>query len=93
MSTRLARYVLLAGALVAALAVAQPTLAYTELKVTGTTGAHSLVDGAGNPGVICTTKYSATYDAFKLKHMYVNPPKMKAVPSQGHEKVGWQFTI
>jgi hypothetical protein len=90
---RLTRTAFLAGAAIAALAVAQPAAAFTEIGTRGTVGAHSLQDTAGNPGADCRLKYSAPNGAFKLVHISVQPPRMKAVPGMGAEDVAWSFTV
>lgn len=93
MTQQIWRLALLLGTALAALSLAQPALAYTELKVTGTVGAHRLLDTQLAPGGLCSYNYSSANGAYKLKHISVGPPRMKAVPGMGTEKVAWQFTI
>jgi len=92
---RLASTVMLVGTAIAALALAQPAMAYTDLGTTGTTGAHKLVDAKTTPGVECAypTRPPLTVGLWQLKHIYVHPPKAKAAAGQGTEKIGWQFTV
>ncbi len=84
---------LLVASAISALAIAQPAMAYTETGHTGTTGAHSLTDTSAHPGAICAYVYSSSDDAYKLNHIYVNAPNMKAVAGMSSEKVAWTFTI
>jgi hypothetical protein len=84
---------ILAGSLVGLLSIAQPALGFTKLNTTGTVGAYKVLDSQAFPGGLCTYDYSSANQAWKLKHIHVGPPRMKAVPGMGTEKVGWQFTI
>jgi hypothetical protein len=90
---RIARMSLLIGSAFAALAIAQPAMAYTELGTTGTTGAHKLTDTSSSPGVICEYKYSASDELSKLKHIDVLPPKVKGITGHGNEQVAWRFIV
>ncbi len=83
--------VILAGVVIAA--IAQPAMAFTELRVTGAVGAHSVKDTEAIPAAICLFKYSSHNNAYKLKHIAVFPPLMKAVKGMGTEDVAWQFTV
>ena len=88
---QIVRAVLIGGMAISALAIAQPALGYTELKVTGTVGAHSLWDTEAVPGATCLFKHrSGTY---RLSHIGASPPRMKAVPGMGTEVVAWSFTV
>jgi hypothetical protein len=88
---RTLRAVLIGVTTISALAVTQPTMGYTELKVTGTVGAHSLWDTEAVPGATCLFKHrSGTY---RLSHIGASPPRMKAVPGMGTEVVAWSFTV
>jgi hypothetical protein len=83
-----------AGAVVAALLLAQPTLAYTETNTTGITGPHSLTDTSAKPGAVCTYKhYVSEFSNFLITQINVNPPLMKATPGEGPEQVGWNYTV
>lgn len=93
MFKRITRLLLVVGAAISALALAQPALGYTELKVTGTVGVHSLWDTEPAPGATCRFDYSAANSAYKLKHINVSRPLMKAVPGMGTERVGWDMTV
>jgi hypothetical protein len=81
------------AAALCALVVAQPALAYTETGHTGTTGVHSVTDTKAHPGVVCVYDYSTGDGAYRLNHIYVNAPNMKAVAGMSSEKVAWTFTI
>lgn len=72
---------------------AQPALAYKEISHTGTTGPHSLGDTQGSPGATCTYGDNNQYNEWRLKHLSVRPPLMKAVSGMGMEKVAWRFTV
>lgn len=93
MLKRMSRMALLVGTAAAALAIAQPAMAYTDLGTTGTTGAHKLTDTSSNPGTICLYKYSASDGLSKLRHIYVHPPKVKAIAGWTNEQVAWRFTV
>lgn len=93
MSKNVTRLALIALSAMAALVMAQPALAYTDLGTTGTTGAHSLTDTSSSPGTGCVYKFSTGMGIWKLKHMYVQPPNVKAAPGHGMEQVAWQFTV
>jgi hypothetical protein len=85
-------FVLLAAAL-AAVVSAQPIAAYTELRTTGTAGAHSLTDTRPSPGADCLYRYQARGSGYFLRHITVDPPNVRAVPGQGEQQVGWSFTV
>lgn len=93
MTGQIWRAAVLVGSAIAALAVAQPALGYTELKVTGTVGVHSLRDTGAYPGAVCLFDYSSANSAYKLKHIAVDVPRMKAVPGMGIEDVAYSFTV
>ena len=95
MFKRISRLTLLVGTAIGVLAFAQPALGYTELGTTGTVGAHSLIDTSSSPGAVCTYKAYPQYSDYKIKHLYVNAPKMKAVSGRGTEteKVAWDFKV
>ena len=83
MFNRFCRYAFLGSVLIAALAVAQPALAYTELGTTGTVGAHSLTDTSGSPGAVCVYKFNSD-NAWQLKHIYVaSGARSPAIPDRG----------
>ncbi len=90
---RILRAALIGGTAISALAIAQPAMAYTELGTTGTVGKHSLSDTEVNPGATCRYDFSSANGAFKLKHISVLAPGMRAVPGMGIEKVAWSFTV
>jgi hypothetical protein len=72
---------------------AQPALAYKEISHTGTRGPHSLQDTFGSPGATCAYGIKNQYDEWRLKHLSVKPPLMKAVSGMGTERVAWRFTV
>jgi hypothetical protein len=72
---------------------AQPALGYTELRTTGTVGAHSLTDTRRSLGADCFYLFSDRGTAWYLRDITIDPPNMRAVPGQGEQKVGWSFTI
>ncbi len=75
------------------LATAPVALADTELGHKGTVGIHSLVDSASSPGATCKYKYLSKYDYGKLKRIFVQPPRMRAVAGMNAQTVGWKFTV
>jgi hypothetical protein len=76
----------------ATLAMAQPTMAFSKTGQTGRIGAYSVTDGVGLSGVTCA--YDAGPGSLQhLRAMWVTPPLAKAVPGMGSEKVGWSYTI
>lgn len=79
---RILRSIVVGAATVCALAVGQPALANTEVKVTGTVGAHSLVDTKQDPGAFCFDKPVDSGKAYRLKHIDVSAPLMMAVSGQ-----------
>src|SRR5688572_7664830 len=72
---------------------AQPAAAYRELGTSGSVGAHSLDDTKASPGADCRYRFSDIGTAWVLRRIMVHPPNVRAVPSQGSQKVGWRFTI
>jgi hypothetical protein len=90
---RILRFASLAAVSIAALAIAQPTLAFTQTGTTGTTGAHSVPDTSSNTAAVCSYQYLSSENVWKLKHIFVDAPYMKAVPGMGSEKVAWNFTV
>jgi hypothetical protein len=87
------RTALIVGVGITALTGAQPALGFSNVIVTGTVGAYKVRDTQVFPGAGCTYVYSSANQAWKLKHISVGSPSMKAVPGIGAEKVAWQFTI
>ena len=81
-----------AAAMITMLIAAQPTAAFKQTGSTGVTGAHSVADTSSNAGATCVYK-SGPGSLSTLKHIYVNPPSMKAAAGKGTEKVGWSFTV
>lgn len=72
---------------------AQPVAAYSELRTTGTVGAHSLTDTRRSPGADCLYRFSDRGTAWYLRRITVDAPNVRAVPGQGEQEVGWSFTI
>ena len=81
------------GTVAAILMLAQPSLAFVRTGRTGTTGAHVVTDTVSLPGAVCAYRYNSTDDIYKLRHISVYSPRMKAVPGMGSEKVGWRFIV
>jgi len=90
-TNRALRVVVIGGMAISALAAGRAALGYTELKVTGTVGAHSLWDTEAVPGATCLFKHRS--GTFRLSHIDASPPRMKAVPGMGTEVVAWSFTV
>src|SRR5262245_26318070 len=82
----------LASTLLVAL-LAQPAAAYKEVRHTGTTGPHSLQDNSTTAGATCVYGKNNQYNEWRLRHIWVEPPLMKAVSGMGAEKVAWRFTV
>ena len=88
------RGLLAIGVLITAGALgAQPVLADTELGHTGTVGVHSLNDTASHPTVHCGYGFNNTYQVNNLQHIWVEPPRMKAVSGNNHQTVGWRAIV
>ena len=87
------RTALMVGVAITALTGAQPALGLSKVNVTGTVGSYKVRDTQLFPGALCSYRYSSANQAWKLKHIAVGPPFMKAVPGMGIEKVAWQFTV
>lgn len=85
-------FVILA-AMVAALGVAQPVAASSQVEATGTVGQYSYTDTAARPGAIGLYKYNSEDGFGWLKRFYVNPPKMRAVAGMDSQTVGWLFNV
>lgn len=85
--------VMVVAASLAAHLGAQPIAAYTEVRTTGTVGAHSLTDTSSSPGADCLYRYRPVHNLWQLRRINVDPPNVRAVPSQGDQHVGWRFII
>jgi hypothetical protein len=93
MSRKLRRGLLIGTAIAAALTMSQPTLAFVQTGSTGRTGAHVVTDTESLPGATCSYRFNSTTGQYKLRHISVFAPRMKAVRHMGSEKVGWRFVV
>jgi hypothetical protein len=94
MLSRSLRSAIAGGALLAAaVVVAQPAFADTELGDSGDVGAHSLTDTHSTPGVRCDYHFNSGSGLGRLTSMTVKPPNMDLSPDKSHQTIGWSFSI
>lgn len=86
------RVAVLAIMMLATMGTAQPVAAYKDLKHTGTVGYHSLLDTAAQPAADCRYEYVGD-QTYELDQIIVWPPNVRAVPGQGVQQVGFNFTV
>jgi hypothetical protein len=75
------------------IAGAQPALAVASLSQTGTVGFYSLNDTSASPGADAIYRYESGYDVWRLRHVVVHAPNVRAVSGSSAQKVGWAFTV